>query len=1653
MASWLANRSQYPCIPAWVLGIFLVVSASAQNTTTSITDGTTIPIVAPGTPAGSYALSGFDTIDLFSGKVNIRLPLLKIGGRGEAGYTITLPIQRNWRVEKTVDADAQTVSYYALTNQTPATNWWSDVAPLYSPGVLMGRISRSSPQQCNMTTYWAVGTLSRMTFIAPDGTETELVDQITGGAVETGTTCGEGFNRRRIFVARDGSGTTFVSDADIYDQPFWNAANEFSPTGYLVFRNGVRYRIEGSLIKVIQDRNGNTTTLEYDQFQSLQRVTDPLGRVVQIFYSAGQDQISYKGGDGNNRDIYINSGPTSSACGGCTVPTVGDLFPFGQTSTPADLTVVTSVKLPNGRNYYFQYNTYSELASVTLPTGGQIRYTHGDGYGSPIGQGVIDNSGNPYIYRRVLTRDVYLDNVTMEGHTSYTPSYWLINSGGISYWCTTVTVDHADPDNHPLAHKKHYFYGAPGNPNVYPLDIAYAFWVDGKEFTTEEMSSDGTRVLRKTDKTWEQRPCGATLWGGMAEVCLSSQPLDLSNRNGSLSPSDPRVNQVTTTLVDTNQVDRQTYGYDQYNNRTDVYEYDYGVGSAGALLRRTKNTYLTNSSYDTINVPHLLELLSEQVVYEGSGAIAADTQNFYDQIAPPSYDQPPSNYTDPGTSFRGNLTSTRRLMDVPTNTYATTQSSYDIVGNVTSIKDPEEHTTTYGYTDLFTNHPPGAYTYACRTTMTKPLVGTTTIQYDYLCKPKIVTGVNGETTAVTYADNLDRPNQITEGSNLTSRTYLYLDETNTVTTQTDKDTLGDGLIQSSTIYDGLGRQSETRQYEDSGYISRQRRYDAMGRLWQESNPARVGDPLCWTTYVYDELDRPTSVTPCDGSATHYAYQGNQTTTTDPAGKARTTLADAVGRLTQVTEAGIYTTVYTYNALDNLKTVLQNGDRSRSFSYNALGWLTSATNPESQTISYSYDKNGNLLTRTDGRQVTMTFTYDDLNRLTMKSVKGTPTAAYTYYNSPPRKGYLYMVSSPASTTTYDSYDNLGRVTHSTQTTNNASYPFTYTYVPAGLKTEQYPSNRVLTYAYDQAGRVSGLSGFWSGTGTSYASGILYAPHGAISQITFDGGVLTESRVYSPDRQQLTSISAGGTVLGYAYCPFGGASCTTNNGNIQRHTITRPGGYAWTEDFGYDSLNRLTSASESGSGSWFQGYGYDAWGNWWLEANSGLPGVMLDTPVTSSWFTSQNRITGWTYDGAGNVLGIGGMPRNFTYDAENRQLSATINGATSNYSYDGDGRRVMSAVNGNTTVYVYDAMGELAAEYATGVQPMPCQTCYLTADMLGSTRSITDQNGTPAVYHDYEPFGREIPYGSAGRGTLYGTSDSNRIRFTGKERDAETGLDYFEARYFSGAQGRFTSPDDPLDYADPADPQSWNLYAYGLNSPLVYSDPTGHNPCVNGVNPETGNICVVGTAQAPEDPWAPGGSLFNLWWNRMLMDAGDAAASATQAVSTVTTAVDTFRHDPSCAATLTAAGTAAGAGIGAYGGATGGGALGFLAGSIVPVAGNAAGAAGGGTVGAAAGGFLGGVGGYALGGLAGGIFCSGTWGGSGGGRGGDYREKMRGANANDREQINAAARRVGVDGRAFGRFVEKMKKLEGRAASENFSFDELLGLAREFKAGGR
>jgi len=182
------------------------------------------------------------------------------------------------------------------------------------------------------------------------------------------------------------------------------------------------------------------------------------------------------------------------------------------------------------------------------------------------------------------------------------------------------------------------------------------------------------------------------------------------------------------------------------------------------------------------------------------------------------------------------------------------------------------------------------------------------------------------------------------------------------------------------------------------------------------------------------------------------------------------------------------------------------------------------------------------------------------------------------------------------------------------------------------------------------------------------------------------------------------------------------------------------------------------------------------------------------------------------------------------------------------------------NSNTTAtYVYDAMGQVAAEYSTAGNPQ-AGIAYLTDDHLGSTRLITSGTAPATMVQrlDYFPFGENInlPDSTGNSNAVfanrnlvasYNAGTVGPLQFTGKERDAETGLDYFGFRYFSSAQGRWTSPDRVFADQNTPDPQSWNMYTYVRNNPLRFVDRDGRQ-CVAGMDPKNGNPCFSATGHA-------------------------------------------------------------------------------------------------------------------------------------------------------------------------------------------------------------
>jgi len=279
-----------------------------------------------------------------------------------------------------------------------------------------------------------------------------------------------------------------------------------------------------------------------------------------------------------------------------------------------------------------------------------------------------------------------------------------------------------------------------------------------------------------------------------------------------------------------------------------------------------------------------------------------------------------------------------------------------------------------------------------------------------------------------------------------------------------------------------------------------------------------------------------------------------------------------------------------------------------------------------------------------------------------------------------------------------------------------------------------------------------------------------------------------------------------------------------------------------------LNRLLSATEMNgiTPTWAQFYKYDQFGNRRFDSGTTLPAIPPGTENTINPEISgtNNRISGagYRYDSAGNLecdplhpCGASApFPAYYTYDADNRLTSAGggagSGGAT--YIYDGAGQRVKKLTGTVTTVFVYNIDGQLLAEYSDSTPAPPGGTSYITVDNLGTIRVITASDGTISR-HDFQPFGETIPSNFGRSGVAgYPATDNLRQQFTSKERDVETGLDYFINRYYSSAQGRFTSVDPTLESIDPANPQTLNRYSYALNNPLAFIDPDGLDPLFIG-----------------------------------------------------------------------------------------------------------------------------------------------------------------------------------------------------------------------------
>ena len=489
-----------------------------------------------------------------------------------------------------------------------------------------------------------------------------------------------------------------------------------------------------------------------------------------------------------------------------------------------------------------------------------------------------------------------------------------------------------------------------------------------------------------------------------------------------------------------------------------------------------------------------------------------------------------------------------------------------------------------------------------------------------------------------------------------------------------------------------------------------------------------------------------------------------------------------------------------------------------------------TVPQYHPITYAHDPNGNLTSVTDSRGTT-TYTYDSLNRLvTETEPDGTASGSsqtLTYGHDPDGNRTSLTVADSA----------YGQAVWSDQ--------ITYTYDSAGQLTKEADASGTTSFQYNSVGERTSMS----------------QPGDTVTTYGYDAdGQLTSEEI----------AYGGGTRAQYDY---------TYDADGNRLAETTPQG---TQQYAYDALGRLTSATNPGGST--QGYTYDADGNR-VSLSVGSQTTTYDYNADSE-LTSATDVSGTTtysYDQDGNQTGVSGPTGTSTYQYNglNQMTEADMPGGTVvQQGYNGTGQLAWSnsAVNGTVTssvYYVYDGPyvigtfgsdGDPQSFYLRDPGGLALSTLqqgtsgqaayYYSTDALGSVVGLSDPNGAVDGSYAYDAFGNLIS--STGPGGTGSPPTWQDLLYAGEYYNQDLGLYALGQRLYDPTVGRFTTADTyPGTLTDPG---SENGYVYVEDDPILWVDPTGMHFCAGSIAQQArfGNInfCPVNGSPQELEGWAIG-----------------------------------------------------------------------------------------------------------------------------------------------------------------------------------------------------
>jgi RHS repeat-associated protein len=546
--------------------------------------------------------------------------------------------------------------------------------------------------------------------------------------------------------------------------------------------------------------------------------------------------------------------------------------------------------------------------------------------------------------------------------------------------------------------------------------------------------------------------------------------------------------------------------------------------------------------------------------------------------------------------------------------------------------------------------------------------------------------------------------------------------------------------------------------------------------------------------------------------------------------------DAWGRLigtVQRVGAGEETTSsYTVDLLGRTTRILDGSGRALIMSTVAgPGPPVRIVHADAGERTYWRDAAGRLRQRTDSAGRRMRMDYDAHGRLTTV-FDATNRDAPELVRSLHFEGARLVEASEGAVVTRFDHDAAGRLIRKTLDVG-AGDALTVERVfdfRGELQAVVYPDGSRVDYAHDVSGSLRGVDGF--------VDDVEYDAHGAPVRVEFSGGAFAHFE-HEPLMRRLQAASLEG--------PAGLVRrirlTHDRNGNVVTLRDELPG-EVLTRTFAYDGVYRLTDATVHAGDSDApvvrdDRYAYTPTGDLTRNDESMSGPMTYGDPDHAGRLTEVRPVTApgplrVSYDEAGRTTGFGNLT-DLRYDVWDRLTAATLaDGTTVEFAYDHDGNRVRKVVKppgsparetrylenlyevtpDRTRLNVY--LGRLLIATRTVPAGGPASTAFVLTDHLGSAVAACDAAGTPVHQQIYSPFGLSL------------RPAAELDRYTGVPGDAELGLIRFGERQYAPALGRFITPDWFIA-ENPSRalrlPQALNAYAYAINNPLAFRDPSG------------------------------------------------------------------------------------------------------------------------------------------------------------------------------------------------------------------------------------